>query len=191
MLHELHIHNYAVVEELEVQFHAGLNLLSGETGSGKSILVDALGLALGGRASPEVIRTGTDRATVTAVFRVAPASSGGGETGVRAWLDEHGLGRADEPEVILRREIQAGGKSRLLVNDQPVTIAAAKELARMLVEVHGQNEHVALFSCQAQLELLDQFAGTEALAGQVAALYARRRAFERESESLYQNEQER
>ena len=185
MLHEIHIQNYAVIDNLTVEFCPGLNLLSGETGSGKSILVDALGLALGGRASPDVIRTGQDRALVTAVFRAEgwPPWSG--------WLEEYGLGGNGEPEIILRREIQASGKSRLLVNDQPVTLAAAKLLARALVEMHGQNEHVALFAREAQLELLDQFAGAEETLEQVRKLYFRRRELEQELESLSQNEQER
>ena len=140
MLHEIHIQNYAVIESLSVEFHPGLNVLSGETGSGKSILVDALGLALGGRASPDVIRTGQDKATVTAIFRadrMPPWAT---------WLEEYGLAGSDESEIILRREVQASGKSRLLVNDQPVTVAAVKALAPFLVEVHGQSEHVALLA---------------------------------------------
>src|SRR6516162_3953160 len=142
MLREIHIQNYAVIDNLRVEFRPGLNLLSGETGSGKSILVDALGLALGGRASPDIIRTGTERATVTAVFTLAPVSGEQGSPGAagaslpipsgqvttgattrgrapwEAWLDKYGLAGADETEIILRREIQTSGKSRLLVNDQ-------------------------------------------------------------------------
>jgi len=185
MLHEIHIQNYAVIESLSVEFHPGLNVLSGETGSGKSILVDALGLALGGRASPDVIRTGQDRATVTAVFRAERNLPWTG------WLGEYGLVGSDEPEVILRREIQASGKSRLLVNDQPVTVAAVRALAPCLVEVHGQSEHVALLARDAQLDLLDQFAATDDLLQQVGDLAARRRGLEREMESLSQNEQDR
>jgi DNA repair protein RecN (Recombination protein N) len=185
MLHEIHIQNYAVIETLKVEFSPGLNLLSGETGSGKSILVDALGLALGGRASPEVIRTGQERALVTAVFRTE------GRPPWSDWLEEYGLAGGDEPEVILRREIQAGGKSRMLVNDQPVTLAAVKSLARLLVEMHGQNEHVALFAREAQLDLLDQFAGVEDELERVRELHAQRRELESEFESLSQNEQER
>ncbi|MBZ5672056.1 MAG: AAA family ATPase, partial [Acidobacteriia bacterium] len=120
MLREIHIQNYAVIDNLTVEFGPGLNLLSGETGSGKSILVDALGLALGGRASPEVIRTGQDRALVTAVF------SSEGKAPWSEWLDEYGVARSEEGELILRRELQANGKSRMLVNDQPVTLGAAK-----------------------------------------------------------------
>jgi DNA repair protein RecN (Recombination protein N) len=185
MLHEIHIQNYAVIESLSVEFHPGLNILSGETGSGKSILVDALGLALGGRASPDVIRTGQDRATVTAAFRAERNLPWSG------WLEEYGLAGSGEPEVILRREIQASGKSRLLVNDQPVTVAAVKALGPYLVEVHGQSEHVALLARDAQLDLLDQFAAVEDLLQQVGELAARRRELEREMESLSQNEQDR
>jgi len=185
MLHEIHIQNYAVIDTLQVEFAPGLNLLSGETGSGKSILVDALGLALGGRASPEVIRTGQERAQVTAVFRSE------GRPPWSAWLEEYGLTQEEETELILRREIQAGGKSRMLVNDQPVTLAAVKSLARLLVEMHGQNEHVALFARDAQLDLLDQFAGVEEELERVRELHARRGELESEFESLSQNEQER
>lgn len=183
MLREIHIRNYAVVESLSLEFYPGLNVLSGETGSGKSILVDALGLALGGRASPDVVRTGQDRATVTAVFQC------GGD--IRTWLEEFGLDDAGEKEIILRREIQAGGKSRLIVNDQPVTLAAVRSLARRLVDMHGQNEHVALLAREAQLELLDQFAGTEDQLRDVAGRFRQRRDLAREMEELTQSEQER
>ncbi|MGH9450759.1 MAG: DNA repair protein RecN [Terriglobia bacterium] len=183
MLREIHIRNYAVVESLSLEFFPGLNLLSGETGSGKSILVDALGLALGDRASPDVIRTGQERATVTAVFQVGGVA--------KAWLAELGLGGAGEAEVILRREIQIGGKSRLLVNDQPVTLAAVRGLARRLVDIHGQNEHVALLTHEAQLDLLDQFARLEASAEEVGKLFRRRLELEREMERSAASEQER
>ena len=193
MLAELHIQNYAVIDHLSLEFCPGLNLLSGETGSGKSILVDALGLALGGRASPDVIRTGQDRATVTAVFRAA--SSGAGTSSTRTpwaeWLEEYGLAASAEPEIMLRREVQSAGKSRMLVNDQPVTLTAVKALSALLVEVHGQGEHVALLSREAQLDLLDEFAGTVELLREVGELHTRRRALERELESLNQNEQDR
>ncbi len=185
MLHELHIQNYAVIDNLRLEFEAGLNLLSGETGSGKSILIDALGLALGGRASPDVIRTGEERASVTAVFRAE------GRPPWRAWLEEYSLRGQDDAEIILRREIQSSGKTRILVNDQPATLTAVKALASLLVEVHGQNEHAALVSREAQLGVLDQFAGTATALERVGARYAERHALERELESLSASEQER
>ena len=185
MLQEIHIQNYAVIDDLTVEFYPGLNLLSGETGSGKSILVDALGLALGGRAASNVIRTGCDRATVTAVFRVTAL------TALKRWLEELGLKETGEAEIILRRVIHSNGRSRLLLNDQPVTLNAASSLADLLVEVHGQNEQVTLFSPDAQLELLDRFTGEDELHNQLAALYARRREIATELESLNQDEQDR
>lgn len=185
MLREIHIQNYAVIDSLTVEFGPGLNLLSGETGSGKSILVDALGLALGGRTSAEVIRTGEDRAVVTAVF------SAEGKAPWLAWLEEYGAAASDEGDLILRREIQAGGRSRMLVNDQPVTLAAVRLLAARLVEMHGQNEHVLLFAREAQLALLDQFAGVGPDLENVRQLHRRRQELDRELAGLSQDEQDR
>ncbi len=104
MLREIHIQNYAVIDSLSIEFGPGLNLLSGETGSGKSILVDALSLALGGRTSSDVIRTGEDRAVITAVF------SAEGSAPWVGWLEEHGVAPGDDHDLILRREVQAGRK---------------------------------------------------------------------------------
>jgi DNA repair protein RecN (Recombination protein N) len=198
MLQEIHIQNYAVVENLTVEFHPGFNVLTGETGSGKSVLVDALDLALGGRASPDVIRSGADRATVTAVFR-ADAAGGSARKDAAAvpppwfdWLERYGVGGGqDETEIIVRREIQAGGRSRLLVNDQPVTLAAAKELAPLLLEIHGQGEHVSLLMHEAQLDLLDAFAGNGEQLAVVRTLFAQRQELDREWTELNQSEQER
>jgi DNA repair protein RecN (Recombination protein N) len=189
MLHEIHIQNYAVIDKLELEFHGGLNVLSGETGSGKSILVDALGLALGERASADVIRTGEDRAVVTAIFR--PGEGGLAISPWKNWCDELGLAGGGDGELMLRREIQANGKSRILANDQPVTLAAVKNLAAMLVEIHGQSEHVQLLGREAQLALLDQSAGASSLLEKVGELFARRRELERLVEELSQNEQDR
>ncbi len=185
MLREIHIQHYAVIDNLTVEFGPGLNLLSGETGSGKSILVDALGLALGGRASPEVIRSGEERAQVTSVF------SAEGKPPWQEGIAALGVGGSEEGTLILRREIQSGGRSRMQVNDQPVTLAAVRALARCLVEMHGQNEHVELFDRGAQLNLLDQFAGVGAELENVAQSYARRRELGKDLESLSQNDQER
>jgi len=191
MLQEIHIQNYAVVESLTVEFHPGFNVLTGETGSGKSILVDALDLALGGRASPDVIRTGADRATVTAVFRTDNGGRRAAKPPWRRWLEQYGVRGEAEDEIILRREIQAGGRSRLLVNDEPVTLAAAKELSPLLMEIHGQGEHASLLLRDAQLDLLDAFARDADRLEEVAGFYARRRELEREWAGLNQSEQDR
>lgn len=197
MLQEIHIRNYAVIENLTVEFHPGFNVLTGETGSGKSVLVDALDLALGGRASADVIRTGADRATITAVFR-ADASGGKPQKDAAGmpppwfeWLERYDVGSETEGEIILRREIQSGGRSRLLVNDHPVTLAAAKELASLLVEVHGQGEHASLLVREAQLDLLDAYARTGEQLAVVRGLFAQRQELEREWTELNQSEQER
>jgi DNA repair protein RecN (Recombination protein N) len=168
-------------------------VLTGETGSGKSILVDALALALGGRASPDVIRTGADRATVTVVFG---AEDRGGASSRRRrawsdWMERYGISVEGDGEIMLRREIQSGGRSRLLVNDQPVTLAGAKELAPLLVEVHGQGEHAQLLLREAQLDLLDAFAGAGERLAEVNNRYLQRRDLGREWASLHQSEQER
>jgi DNA repair protein RecN (Recombination protein N) len=197
MLQEIHIHNYAVIENLTVEFHPGLNVLTGETGSGKSVLVDALDLALGGRASSDVIRTGAQRATVTAVFRAAAVSGNArkGEADLPPpwfdWLERYGVSGETEGEIILRREIQAGGRSRLLVNDQPVTLAAVKELAPLLVEIHGQGEHASLLARGAQLDLLDTFARVGERLAEIRRLFAKRRELGREWAELNRSEQER
>ena len=188
MLCSLQIQNYAVIDRLSLEFGPGFNLLSGETGSGKSILVDALGLALGGRASPEVIRTGEERASVAAVFRADPGAAG---PPWKPWFDELGLEGAGDPEIILRREVHTSGKTRMLVNDQPVTVNAVRNLARMLVEVHGQSEHVALLEAKVQLELLDEFAENETILEKVRERYERRSELEAEIAEIGRNEQTR
>ena len=197
MLQEIHIQNYAVIANQTVEFHPGFNVLTGETGSGKSVLVDALDLALGERASPDVIRTGADRATVTAVFRADTVRGNVRKQGAGMpppwfeWLERYGVGGENENELILRREIQAGGRSRLLVNDQPVTLAAVKELAPLLVEVHVQGEHASLLQREAQLNLLDAFAGNAEQLAEVRKLFAQRQEIERVWTELTQSEQER
>jgi DNA repair protein RecN (Recombination protein N) len=183
MLRELHILNYAVVDSLQLEFFPGLNLFTGETGSGKSILVDALGLALGGRASPDVIRTGQSRASIAAVFQ----STGG----IKRWFDEYGLMGPDDDVILLRREIQADGRSRLLVNDQPVTLSAVRGLSRRLVDVHGQNEQVALLDRAVQLDLLDQYAGARECLDEVRGLFWKVSELRREMDELGRGEKER
>src|SRR5581483_8277512 len=155
MLVELRLENYAIVDHLVVEFGPRLNLLTGETGAGKSILIDALALLLGEKASPEVIRTGSDRAIVTAIFEVE------GKTAkeVEALLEKNGLD-SETDSVILRREIVAGGKGRVFINNQPATVAVLKELAAHLATVHAQNESLMSFDGAARLALLDAFAGS-------------------------------
>jgi DNA repair protein RecN (Recombination protein N) len=176
MLLELVVENYAVVERLRVNFHSGLNLLTGETGSGKSIVVDALGLLLGGRASADMIRTGEARARVAGIFEVPRGAPAGLEI--------------EDGELLIEREILAGGKSRAFVGSRPVSVALLRELAPLLADIHGQHDQQLLFSPEAQRDMLDGFAGKAELLERVAALYRQWRATAADLEELERNEQE-
>lgn len=179
MLLELHVENYAVVEKVRVRFHPGLNVLTGETGSGKSIVVDALGLLFGGRASSDMLRSGAERARISGIFE-APA-------GASALLADSGIELEDE-ELLVEREILAGGKSRAFVANRPVTAALLRDLAPHLGDIHGQHDQQRLFAADAQLELLDAFAGSRL--DRIAALFAEWRACSTELAELERNEGE-
>ena len=157
MLIEMRLENYAVIDNLVVELEPGLNLLTGETGAGKSILVDALALLLGDKASSDVIRAGAERAVVCAVFAV----EGGAEKPLARILEANGLDEADDGALILRREIVGGGKGRVFVNNQPATVAILRLLAPHLATIHAQNESILSFDAPARLELLDAFAGSQ------------------------------
>jgi DNA repair protein RecN (Recombination protein N) len=158
VLVELRLENYAVVDNLVVEFAPGLNLLTGETGAGKSILIDALALLLGDKASTDVIRSGADKATISAVFEV----ESGAEKTVAQVLENNGIDADQEDEsVILRREIASGGKGRVFVNNQPATVAVLRQLAPYLATIHAQNESLLSFDAPTRLRLLDSFANTQ------------------------------
>jgi len=164
VLVELAVENYAVIEKARVRFHPGLNLLTGETGSGKSIVVDALGLLLGGRASPEMVRTGATRARVSGIFEVAESPA------LAKLLEDAGI-EIEDREVLVEREIQTGGKSRAFVGNRPATAALLKDLAIHLADIHGQHDQQQLFSPAVQCDMLDAFAGEGALASQVSQTF--------------------
>ena len=157
MLVELRLENYAVIDNAAVEFASGLNLLTGETGAGKSILIDALALLLGEKASSEVIRTGAERAVVSAVFECDQAS---GEA-IEKVLERNGLDESEDLSLIVRREIATGGKGRVFLNNQAATVAVLRQLAPHLATIHAQNESILAFDAPARLELLDGFAGTQ------------------------------
>src|SRR6266849_9885356 len=149
VLVELRLENYAVIDNVAVEFASGLNLLTGETGAGKSILIDALALLLGDKASTDVIRSGGERALISAVFEI----EGGAEKIVSQILETNGNDCEDE-SVILRREIAAGGKGRVFVNNQPAMVAVLRQLAPHLATIHAQNESLLSFDAAARLGLL-------------------------------------
>ena len=154
VLLELRVENYAVLDHVVVEFSAGLNLLTGETGAGKSILIDALALLLGEKASSEIIRHGAEKAVVSAACEV-------NDHRVAEILEQNGID-SENGEVILRREVAAGGRGRVFVNNQPATVAVLKQLAPYLASVHAQNESILGFDAAARLKLLDSFAGCDA-----------------------------
>ena len=182
MLVELTVENYAVIDRLRVRFHAGLNLLTGETGSGKSLVVDALGLLLGGRASAEMIRSGEERARVAGIFEVRDSPR------VRAVLAPAGF-EPEDGELLIVREVLAGGKSRAFVASRPATIALLRELAPHLGDIHGQHEQQLLFSSETQREMLDAFAGSHKLLAEVAGSYGALRRVESELAEMERSEQ--
>lgn len=183
MLVELQVENFAVAEKLRVRFHDGLNVLTGETGSGKSLIVDALGLLMGGRASAEMIRSGEERAFVSGIFDLPDSAA------LRRRLDESGIS-VEEGELIVEREIQTGGKSRAFAGARPVTAAFLREIAPHLGDIHGQHDQQRLFEPAAQRELVDDAAGHVALLDAVAGLFREWAAARTELDDLNRTEQE-
>ena len=180
MLLELRAENYAVIDHAIVLFGPGLNLLTGETGAGKSILVDALALLMGGKASAEVIRHGAEKAVVACVFEATP--------GADAILEANGLD-ASGAEIILRREVMQTGKGRVFVNNQPATVAVLRQLAPELALVHAQSETLSSFDQAQQRVLLDRFA---AVSGEdVARTYMKWKTAAEKLAEMERGEQER
>jgi DNA repair protein RecN (Recombination protein N) len=184
VLAELRLENYAVIDNVVIEFASGLNLLTGETGAGKSILIDALGLLLGEKASSDVIRTGAERAVVAAVFE----SEGTAARSIEAILETNGLD-GENGSLILRREIAPGGKGRVFINNQPATVAVLKQIAHHLALIHAQNESLANFDAAARQELLDAYAGIELK--DVAAAFAHWKQVRGRIAELEQDEQDR
>jgi len=184
MLLELRVENYAVVEKARICFQEGLHVLTGETGSGKSIVVDSLALLFGARASAEMIRSGQERARVCGIFSVSNKNE------IAGLLSEAGIECENDEELIIEREISSNGKSRAFVANRPVTTAFLRQLAPALGDIHGQNEQQSLFLPQAQRELLDQYAEATALRARVAAAFSEWSELGLKLRELSANEQE-
>jgi len=184
MLLEIRVRNFAVIDAVTTSFGAGLNVLTGETGAGKSMLLDAILLIRGARAQTDVIRTNAETATVEAVFELAPRGP------AAAVLEEAGLA-LDQGQVVVRRELARSGRHRAFVNDSPVTVGLLERLGDHLVEIHGQHEHQRLLEPARQLDLLDRFADAEELRDRVGDLCAKHRAAKGELERARAAERDR
>ncbi|SEN22234.1 DNA repair protein RecN [Lihuaxuella thermophila] len=171
MLRELSIRQFAIIEEIQLRFEEGFHVLTGETGAGKSILIDALGLVAGGRASSEFVRHGADKAEVEALFELSPSHP------VRPVLAEWGI-EEDPDSLIIRREITATGKSTCRINGRIVTLSMLKQIGKKLLDISGQHEHQSLLDVDEHLELLDQFGGEQ--------IFSIRRKYERVFEQYQQ-----
>ena len=182
MLQFLNISNIALIDDMQVEFESGLNLLTGETGSGKSIIVDALGLLIGGRFSSDLIKSGADRGSIEGLFSVTPNPD------LELLLENAGFGATNE--LIIRRELSATGRNKIFINNQLATQSLLRDLRPYLVDIHGQGDQQTLFNPETHLEILDAFAGNGGLRAEVAEAYQRWRALRRELESLRHDEAE-
>ncbi len=173
MLNELHIENIAVIEKADIEFSKGLNVLTGETGAGKSIVIDSIGAVLGERVTRELVRRGADKGVVTAVFDL---------DGCEKWLEENDI--EPEDELIVQRRISADGKSSCRICGSPATAAQLKELAALLVDIHGQNDGRQLMDEKRHLSYLDGFGRLETQYATYKAEYDKYTAIKKEIDSL-------
>ncbi|MDZ7374760.1 MAG: DNA repair protein RecN [candidate division KSB1 bacterium] len=183
MLTRLRVQNFAVIDQIEVTFEPGLNVITGETGAGKSILIDALGTVLGERADATILRAGEERAVVEAEFLLPESSP------VRSVLAENELLHPEQPDyLVLRREIFASGRSRAFANDSPVALPLLQEVGNLLVDLHGQHEHQTLLRPSTHILFLDEFAGLGKLVEQFGSLYREHLSLARELRELSERE---
>lgn len=188
MLLELYIENFAIIDRLQVQFSDGLNIVTGETGAGKSIMVDALMVALGGRAYTEFIRAGAPKAIVEAIFDVRSAPEARAKAVECGFFDAD---QQDESELLIHREIARNGRNRVLVNGRPATNVMVAELGDLLLDIHGQHEHQFILNPEHHVELLDAFGKLLPLRDEVTAAYRRFKQCERELTELRDQSRER
>ncbi len=184
MLKELRIKNYAIIDGLNIDFKAGLNILTGETGAGKSIIIESLGLILGERASDESIRSGEDSATVEAVYDISRVKN------IKEKLSESGI-KAENNELIIRRQISRSGKNRSYINDSAVNLSLLKDIGDMLVDIHGQHEHQTLLHPENHSIVLDLFGNTLLLREKCRENYSNLQNLQREVNELINKERER
>ncbi len=183
MLMNLKVRDFAIIDQIDIEFDSGMTVLTGETGAGKSILVDALGLVLGERGSAQLVRDGAKRAEFAAEFEVSALP------GARAWLEEHALDMDDE--CLLRRVINADGRSRAFINGNPVPLAQLKSIGELLLDIHGQHFHQSLGRRSVQRDLLDHFGGLLAARTNTESSFEAWKSLARELEELTEAEADR
>ena len=184
MLQFLNISNIALIDELQVEFEPGLNLLTGETGSGKSIIVDALGVLIGGRFTSDLLKSGAERGSIEGLFVVGPNPE------LARLLENSGLTASSAEELIIRRELSAAGRNKIFTNNQLATHSLLRELREYLVDIHGQGEQQTLFNPHTHLELLDSFAIGNGLRDEVAEAHELWTAVQRELDAVRRDDSE-
>jgi DNA repair protein RecN (Recombination protein N) len=196
MLQLLNISNIALIDELQVEFDNGLNLLTGETGSGKSIIIDALGVLIGGRFTNELLKTGAEKGFIEGLFvvssneRLQELLSDAGLVSFEA-KTKHVKIKPEPFELIIRRELSTTGRNKIFINNQLATLAFLRDLREYLVDIHGQGDQQTLFNLETHLELLDAFAGNNLLRAEVADAYEELRTVQKSLEELHRDEAER
>ncbi len=183
MLQNLYIENFAIIDQLELDFHQGLTVVTGETGAGKSIIMEALGMVLGDRADAAMVSPDSKKATIIASFDIH------GEAAISSWLAQHDL--LEEDFCLIKRTLGADGRSKAFINGQPVTLTMLRQLAELIIDIYGQHAHHALLKPTQQLKLLDQFAGHLQQLDEVAALFHQYRQLDNQLQSLQSATQER
>jgi DNA repair protein RecN (Recombination protein N) len=181
MLKSLEIKDYALIDHINVRFEKGLNIITGETGAGKSILIDAMSLLLGERASTEVVRKGAQKSFVEGIFNVENNKK------VQSFLEENGIEFL--PELIIRREISLKGSNRCFINDSPTPLNIIKDLGNLLVDLHGQHEHQSLLRTDTHNDFLDEFAHNQKLIENYRAFYNKLNIKQREIDELRSKEE--
>src|SRR5947209_10714901 len=186
MLVELSIQNIAIIDRLRIAFEPGMNALTGETGAGKSIIIDALGAVIGGRTAPDMLRSGEERARVEAVFDLTDRQT---DPALTAIIEEAGIDAADGT-LILSRELHANGRTVARVNGQTVTVSLLSRIGERLVDIHGQSAHLSLLRPATHLDFLDAYAGLLDKRAELAGLVADVRRVRAERAALERDDRE-
>ena len=188
MLSELSIFNFALIDSLNIEFNKGLNILTGETGAGKSIIIDALGLVLGQRANRENIRQGKDRMIVEALFDISPKN----KKQVNNFLENRGIDIEEDYTIIMSREVLSSGKNTCRINGRMVPLSLMKELSQLLIDIHGQHEHQSLLRWESHIDLLDSYGGLkiENLLNKTRELFNKYKHSQQSLKDLLRNEME-